>query len=47
VKSVSLDLFSKLWALVLNLVRKISKWAILDPSFHKNNFEILLKEKDL
>jgi hypothetical protein len=23
----------------------MSKWTILDPSPHKNNFEILLKEK--
>jgi hypothetical protein len=41
VNSTSLDQFCEFWALVLNLVRRMSKWPILDPSPHKNNFEIL------
>jgi hypothetical protein len=45
VKSISLDPFSELWALVLNLVKKMSKWAILDPIPHKNNFEIFFERK--
>jgi hypothetical protein len=43
--STSLDPFSEFWALVLNLVRRISQWPILGPCPHKNNFEILKKKK--
>jgi hypothetical protein len=35
VKSTNLDPFSEFWALVLNLVRRIFKLAILDPSPHQ------------
>jgi hypothetical protein len=45
VKSTTLDPFNEFWALVLNLVRRMSKWVILDPSPHKNNFEILEGKK--